>query len=466
MKLILLPTRIRFSAVLLAMIFLFNGQGTFAQICANPATFIYGLTSNGEIYPINVNNAASGAAVKNATYSGNAVNKANGLAYNSTNGKFYYFKRNVGSAPEEFVVFDPGLGTVSILSSSTNSNEVHTGCITANGLYYYSIDIDANLNCYNISTNQWTKITSSFTDQFGNNVSNVIKSQSAGDIAFDGSGNLWIVTSSSTNYGVYMLPAPLPLTAVAGVTVTMVVNPATVTPTGNMIAGIALNPSGQIFMSTKNDNRLYRLENNKTLTFKGTFGISDLGNDLTSCAFPLGVLAVTWIDFTASLQTNNEVELNWQFTEKNNTGFYVQHSTDGVNWRDLSFIENGKNNQETGQYSYRHKDPASGKNYYRVKSRDEFGEENYTPIKMLMVKSPGASFTVWPNPASATVNIAAENYSPMKVRIFDLSGKLQLDQLTQTAETSINISSLKPGIYLLNMTTQDGVSHNQKIIKK
>ena len=246
----------------------------------------------------------------------------------------------------------------------------------------------------------------------------------------------------------------------------MVVNPSTATPSGNIIAGIALSPGGQIYMSTKTDNRLYRLENNLSLTYKGTFPVSDVGNDLTSCAFPLGVLPVTWISFTASLLKSNEVELNWQFTEKNNSGFYVQHSTDGLNWNELSFIETVNNNLEAGKYSYSHKNPAPGKNYYRIKTRDESGKENYSQIKMLMVKLPGSSITIWPNPASGTVNIAADNYTTMKVRIFDLAGKLRLDLFTQTAETSLNISSLKPGIYLLNMTTQDGVSHNQKLIKQ
>ncbi len=463
---ILLLTRIRFSTILLAMVFLFNAPSTFGQICASPATVIYGLTANGEIYPITVSNASAGTVIKNSSYSGNNVNRANGLAYNSTNGKFYYFKRNVGTSPEEFVVYDPGLGTVTILNSSTCNDEIHTGCISANGLYYFTIDIDANLNCYDIVNNKWTKITSSFTDQYGNNVSNVIKSQNAGDIAFDGNGNLWIVTSSSSNYGVYMLPAPLPLTAVAGDTVTMVVNPSTATPTGNMIAGIAFNPSGQIFMSTKNDNRLYQLQNNLSLTYKGTFTVSDLGNDLTSCAFPLGVLPVTWISFTASLVKSDEVELSWQFTEKNNSGFYVQHSTDGINWKELSFLESENNNVEAGKYFYSHKNPASGKNYYRIKTRDESGKDKYSQVKMLMLKLPGASITIWPNPASGTVNIATDNYSTMKVRIFDLAGKLQFDKVLQTGETSLNISSLKPGTYLLNTYTQDGVSHNQKLIKQ
>jgi hypothetical protein len=448
------------------MVFLFNAPGTYAQICASPATVIYGLTANGEIYPITVSNASTGTVVKNSTYSGNSASRANGLAYNSTNGKFYYFKRNVGTSPEEFVVYDPGTVTVTVLSSSTCNTEIHTGCISANGLYYFTIDINANLNCYDIVNNTWTKITSSFTDQYTNNVSTVIQNQNAGDIAFDGNGNLWIVTSNSSSYGVYMLPAPMPLTPVAGVAVTMIVNPSSVTPTGNIIAGIAFNPSGQIFMSTKYDDLLYRLENNLSLTYMGKFTVSDVGNDLTSCAFPLGVLPVTWISFTASLLKSDEVELNWQFSKKNNSGFYVQHCTDGINWKELSFIETENNNLETGKYSYSHKNPATGKNYYRIKTRDESGKENYTQIKMLMVKLPGASITIWPNPASSIVNIAADNYTTTKVRIFDLAGKLQLDQLMQTAETSLNISSLKPGIYLLNMTTQDGVSHNQKLIKK
>jgi Secretion system C-terminal sorting domain len=466
MKTILTLTRLRIAVITTAAMILFNSTRSEAQICASPATIIYGLSSAGAIYPINVTNATTGVVVKNTTYSGNAVTKANGLAYNSTNGKFYYFKRNVGASPQEFVSYDPATTFVTVLAVSTCTNEVHTGCITADGLYYYSIDIDANLNCYNIVMNTWTKITSAFTDQFGNNVASVIKSQSAGDIAFDGNGRLWIVTSDNSNFAVYSINGPLPTTAVAGLTVSQRVSPLTATPSGNSIAGIAFNPTGQIFMATRGDDRLYKLNNNLTLTFIGNLGVADIGNDLTSCAFPLGVLPITWLNFSAALSNKyNEVELTWAIAEKNNPGFYVQYSTDGLNWRDLSFVPINMFDVEGQQYYYKHSNPAPGNNYYRIKTSNENGKDSYTQVKVVTLKS-GATITVWPNPASSSIHINAENNSPMQVRVYDMAGRLQLNKQLPAGEKTISISSLNAGTYMLNIVTQDGLNQNQKFIKQ
>lgn len=458
-------SKIHIACYLFALIVLLLPNASLAQVCSDPAGVIYGLTGNGAIYPINVSNGSTGSVIKNTSYPGNSVSKANGLAYSSTSGKFFYFKRNVGASPQEFVSYDVGSATVTVLGSSTCNSEVHTGCITADGLYYYTIDIDANLNRYDIINNIWTKITSTFTDQFGNDVSSVIKDQNAGDIAFDGNGNLWIITSSSSNFGVYMLPAPMPSTVVASVTVNQRVDPTTSTPSGNMIAGIAFNPTGQIFMSTKNDNRLYRLENNLSLTLLGTFPVSDVGNDLTSCAFPLGVLPVTWTSFDATLLNRDKVSLNWSIAEKNNTGFAIQHSLDGKNWKDISFIEPVPGNMEIQAYSFVHADPAAGKNYYRLASAEISGKLNYSVVKMVMVSEPGIPVKLWPNPVvGGSVQIRTENTTGIKVSIYDLAGQLQLSKWMQPGEAKIATHTLARGTYLLTVVTQQGNIRNQKLI--
>ncbi len=465
MKPIFTLSKIQGACFLFTFFVLLKANKAPAQICADPAGVIYGLTGNGAIYPVNVSNASTGAVIKNTSYPGNSASKSNGLAYNSNSGKFYYFKRNVGTTPQEFVSYDAGTSTVSILPTSTCTSEVHTGCITADGKYYFTIDIDANLNRYDIINNQWMKITSSFTDQFGNNVSTVIKDQNAGDIAFDGNGNLWIITSSSTNFGVYMLPAPLPSSAVAGVTVTRRVAPTTATPSGNMIAGIAFNPTGQIFMSTKNDNLLYRLENNLSLTLLGTLSVSDVGNDLTSCAYPLGVLPVTWTSFDASLISQARVSLNWSVAEKGNTGFAVQHSRDGINWDEISFIEPAPGNREIQTYSFLHEDPATGKNYYRLLSAESTGKLNYSVVKLVIVSGTAIPVKLWPNPViGGFVQLRTENNTGAKVSIYDLAGRLQLSKQMLPGESGIATHTLTRGTYLITVVTQQGSVHNQKLI--
>ncbi|NJO24634.1 MAG: hypothetical protein HC867_00870 [Bacteroidia bacterium] len=216
-----------------------TGKTQISDVCTDPTNFIYGLKANGEIYPININTAQVGTVVKNNSYSGNSPSSANGLGYNYLDGKFYYFKRNYGSSPQEFVSFNPSTNTVTILASSTITDDIHTGSISVTGTGYYTIDVQGTVHYYNISTNTWTFITSTIVDQFGNDVDAVIRSQSAGDMAIDGLGNIWLLTASNTNYGLYKFIANLPTTPVASITVRQMIAPTASTPTGQSFAGIA-----------------------------------------------------------------------------------------------------------------------------------------------------------------------------------------------------------------------------------
>ncbi|HLY69657.1 MAG TPA: hypothetical protein VKR53_08000, partial [Puia sp.] len=156
-----------------------------AQICSDPINVIYGMTNSGFIYPINVNTGVVGAAL-NPAYTGNAPSSANAVGYNTQNGKFYYFKRNFPSTPQEFVSFDPSTNTYTVLAVSPVTANVNSGCVDFNGTGYYCIDQNGNLCYYKIATNSWTLITSNFVDGLGNSLTSNITTYASGDIAIDG----------------------------------------------------------------------------------------------------------------------------------------------------------------------------------------------------------------------------------------------------------------------------------------
>jgi hypothetical protein len=347
--------------------------------------------------------------------------------------------------------------------------KVHTGCVSANGAGYYTIDIDGNFGYYNIATNSWTLITSSFKDQFNNDVSAVIQSQSAGDIAIDGLGNLWIITSSSSNYAVYKLNAPLPVTPVPQLSVTQVLAPSTPTPSGNIIAGIAFNPSGQIYLSTKYDERLYRLENNLTTTFIACFTTSDVGNDLTSCSFPMGTLPVVWKSFTATLSGKNNTQISWQVIEENNKGFYIQHKTNGTNWMDITFIQSRNSPEEIKSYAYLHQNLTGGKHYYRIRQVDIDGKESFSETRIITVGDKNPSVTVWPNPATDIISLQNNGEGGslyIKAQLFDLSGRMVAEKKLQPGVNTLNVSSLNRGMYSLKLYSADQAFYSQQIIKQ
>jgi hypothetical protein len=460
-------TLITFAAGLLMLI----STATYGQIsivCTDPTNTIYGLTGNGEIYPIDVNTAKTGTVVKNNTYPGNSPSSSNGMGYNTFNGRFYYFKRNVTASPQEFVSFNPTTNTVSILANSTCTDDIHTGCVSFDGNGYYTVDIQGTLHYYNILTNTWTFITSNIEDQFGNSVTNVIKTQNAGDMAIDGLGNIWLLTSSSSNYGLYKIPAPMPKTAVAKLKVTRVIDPATMTPTGQSFAGIAFKPNGQIYLATKTGNRLYLMQNPSTLTFIGILDKSDVGNDLTSCSFPTNVLPVTWKGFDATVKNSNNVVLNWEVAEDaQNKGFYVQHSLNGSDWEDIHFIQAKNMPGSLQEYSYSHTNNLDGKQYYRIRQVDMDNKISYSEIRTVTLKNNKSNITIWPNPATDQVRITSSgSFLYTKAQLFDLSGKMISEIKLQAGTSAIAISQLPAGTYFIKIQSNNGTSINQKIIKQ
>src|SRR3954470_17193633 len=296
-----------------------------AQTCSSPNTFIYGLTNVANVHRINTTNGNVGAAM-NPAYGGNVPSYSNAMGYNNVNGKFYYFKRNSFAPPQEFVSFDPGLALITYLAPSpaTASTIVNVGCMNNTGTGYYCIDANAGLFYYNIATNVWKQITANLIDQFGNNLTPIVNARIYGDAAFDGYGNLFFLPASATDFGLYKIKAPLPVNPVASLTVQQIIPPTTATPNGNSFGGIAFNNTGQIFISTNPpDDKLFRLNNDRSFTFLATFSVSGVGNDLTSCNFPFIVLPVSWESFSAELTVNKQVLINWAVSQQsNNKGYY------------------------------------------------------------------------------------------------------------------------------------------------
>jgi len=263
-----------------------------AQLCTSPLTTIYGITDLADIHPINVITGSVSPKI-NPAYTGNPPSYANAMAYSNLNGKLYYFKRNVYVSTPEFVSFDPAFNTYAYLAACPSTIIVNLGCMTKDGTGYYALDAFANLYYYGVATNTWTLISNKLRDG-GTSLFLITTKDSTiyGDMAIDGSGNLWMLVSGKKNYGLYELPAPLPTTTQStNMQLTQIIAPTTLPPGGNTFGGIALTVTGKIFLSTNTpDNKLYQLESNKSLTLLSTMSLNGIGNDLTSCNFPMVVL--------------------------------------------------------------------------------------------------------------------------------------------------------------------------------
>lgn len=435
-----------------------------AQVCTHPASTIFSLSNSGTIYPVAVSNAAVGAAV-NSTSLGSTTS-ANAIGYNPLNGLFYYFQ-NAVSGSQKFVSYNPVTATYTTLASSPITGIAYKGCVSFNGTGYYCLDSKGNLCYYNIPANSWTLIGSSFVDQYGNNVTTILNSEPSGDIAIDGLGNMWIISSSATNYGLYKLSAPLPTTPTASIKVNQLIAPTTPTPAGIVFVGIAFDPLGNIYMATNND--LYLLsQTSYSLSHIGAFSTAGICGDLTSCNFPFAVLPVRFSNFNVSVENNKSVMLSWEATQQsNNKGFFVEESVDGISWSDKTFIAAvGANSMDT-KYSFVDDDPLNGESYYRIKQIDLDGNERFSDVKAVaIVLANGSKISVWPNPARSTIRINNNSKSYAIARVYNQSGSEIGEHRLNSGLNSIDISSLSFGVYIVNVKFENGETYNQKIIKE
>ena len=285
-------------------------------------------------------------------------------------------------------------------------------------------------------------------------------------MAIDGLGDLWIASSNTSNWGLYKLSSPLPTTATSSITVKQLIAPTATVPGTENFAGIAFSPSGQIYMSTNDD--LYVLQNNYSLTHIGSFSVAGAGGDLTSCNFPNSILPVSWENFTATIQSNNDVALAWQVSSQiDNKGYYVEHSIDGSNWDDLGYVQSAATSKSSENYSYTDINPVSGSNYYRIKQVDIDGNASYSEIKMISLTIKNSQLSIWPNPAKDIVNVKYDgNGSDARAIVFDQMGRMVSSTVLHSGSNSVNVSNLSTGNYIVHVQSADGTVFNGKLIKK
>ncbi len=177
-------------------------------------------------------------------------------------------------------------------------------------------------------------------------------------------------------------------------------------------------------------------------------------------------LPVTLVFFTAE-KVNHDIVLKWVTSfEQNNKGFAVQHSNNGVSWADIQFVKTQANNGNSNQalkYNYTHTQPASGKNFYRLKQTDFDGKHTYSEVRTI---NADRYITVSPNPAINKVTISGVNNNEV-VNLTNLAGQV-IKTTNITSNTCIlTIEQLPVGIYFITITNKEGrLLNKQKIIKK
>ena len=198
---------------------------------------------------------------------------------------------------------------------------------------------------------------------------------------------------------------------------------------------------------------------------------SSLGNismgeaTLTNKAAPLPLV---WGAISAQRNLNQGL-IQWNtFDEINVAQFEVQSSTNGVDWKYVATVT-AHNSQGDNHYSAQDASLTEAKTYYRIKEVDVDGKIAYSPIVIVEALNGKTTFSVYPNPASNTVNvqILSNRVSLSEIRLYNADGQLiKVGKGSNSNQYKLNIAGLSNGQYLLQAVLSDGSKIKQQITKR
>ena len=173
-----------------------------------------------------------------------------------------------------------------------------------------------------------------------------------------------------------------------------------------------------------------------------------------------GTLPVTWLSFTANA-INTDAHLTWRTAQEQNCYLYeIERSTDGINYEKIG-QQLCRNQLATQQYQYVDVNPGSGSFFYRIKQSDTDGRFEYSAVRKVNFGR-NSKIMVYPNPARSYITIS--NLKGVnELVLFDVTGRMVLQQKTAQAQLTINTGHLAPGIYELMIVNNQGERTTQKV---
>ena len=188
--------------------------------------------------------------------------------------------------------------------------------------------------------------------------------------------------------------------------------------------------------------------------------------DDLSIAVQGGPLPVTFQGFVARKLDDGSTKFLWDVSQEINVkGYYIEASTNGVNFQTIGYVNaSGKK-----VYSLNYADKISGTMYFRVRNVDFDGKGKYSAIIKLFGKETVLNgLQVYPQPAYEQVTIQHNKATERAVfTLYSADGKIIMQKLAMpsTQQTQLNISNLNSGLYMLRYDDGSGKVQSKSLIK-
>ena len=212
----------------------------------------------------------------------------------------------------------------------------------------------------------------------------------------------------------------------------------------------------------------------KTVTFTDgqSFNVPD---DTVITYYVCPTLPLTLLSFSAKLTGQKSVHLDWTTaSEVNIHRFELEASADGVHWNKINEQLSTAVTHGGAVYHYTDHNPNPGMTYYRLHIIENDNTDSYSKIEVVYIGTSSVQFNIYPNPADDKVNIelVSMDEDVAYLQLSDVLGRTLIPHqasklMTGVTVIPLDLSSLTPGAYILQVTTKSGaLMGDYKIIKK
>lgn len=158
-------------------------------------------------------------------------------------------------------------------------------------------------------------------------------------------------------------------------------------------------------------------------------------------------LPVSGIDLSI-ISKKSAIEISWKTaSEINNNGFFLEVSSNGIDFKSLDFIPSKGNSNSGFTYSYSYQHPIQGKSYFRLKQINRDNSFVYSTIKIADYRLP-RSINIFPNPVKDVFTLTASfQFTNAHLEIKDINGKAVKVQNFSGDKYSISVNELSKGVY-------------------
>jgi hypothetical protein len=192
------------------------------------------------------------------------------------------------------------------------------------------------------------------------------------------------------------------------------------------------------------------------------------------------ILPITLVRFTAKLNDDNDVLLEWvTANETDNAFFTIERSRD---WQDpttftpILTVDGNGTTYTQNKYSAVDYELLEGVYYYRLKQTDIDGQFTYSKIVAIEIKggTQEKEVTLFPNPlGNQNLNFKLKGFAPnqnFNVLIYDMTGRLtftkEVNILANLVEIPVQEHQLSAGAYIVRIVSGEETFYKKLIVNK